>query len=178
MSSLPSPLGRDDDHEPATVTAVEVRLVNLPLEVLAASREHHDGLMREFRLMALAGVVPDDAAPRRLLELTQVLGVQYAGATARPDEAIDTALESGKSVMDVTYVVPADVADAAVALDRLMAEADDFCRSEQLLTLARPPVLVRFAAWYLGCFVEQIAGAAPRPWDGPLIPHGEDSDDA
>lgn len=33
---------------------VEVRLQRLPLGVLAASREHHDDLLREFRLMALA----------------------------------------------------------------------------------------------------------------------------
>ena len=62
----------------------------MPLAVLAASREHHDELMREFRLMALSGTVPDAAAPQRLLELVQVLGVQYAGAADRPEAEIDT----------------------------------------------------------------------------------------
>jgi hypothetical protein len=162
-----SPLGRyDRDHDAERV--VDVRLLRLPLLVLAASREHHDGLMREFRLMALAQQVPAQAAPARLLELVQVLGVQYAGAVARPDAEIDAALDRGEDCMDMTYPVPMSAAGAAQALGRLMAEADDYCRSEQLLTLARPPLVKEFADWYLGQFVTQTAGADPVAWDGPL----------
>lgn len=149
---------------------IDVQLINIPLAILAASREHHEGLMREFRLMALAGSVPDGAAPRRLLELVQLLGVQYADTSATPELAIDAALARGERTLDVTYTVPAGVAEAASALAQLMNEADEFCRSEQLLTLARPAVQVEFADWYLRCFVEQMAGAPPQPWTGPLVP--------
>jgi hypothetical protein len=167
VSRSASPLGRfDPTADESELT--EVRLLNMPLEVLSASREHHDGLMREFRLMALARKVPEDAAPSRLLDLVQVLGVQFAGTSARPDQAIDEALDRGESVIDLTYLVPQGVAAAAQALDTLMREADDFCRDEQLLTLARPALLVDFAAWYLRCFVDQLAGGAPEPWTGPL----------
>ena len=118
--------------------------------------------------MALSGVVSKQAAPSRLVELVQVLGVQYAGTSDRPDEVIDIAIDRGEAVVDLTYIVPSGVAEAGRALDALMNEADGFCRSEQLLTLARPPLLVKFAAWYLRCFIDQVAGAGPAPWHGPL----------
>jgi hypothetical protein len=51
-----------------------------------------------------------------------------------------------------------------------MAEADEFCRSEELLTLARSPVMVAFADWYLEEFRRQVADLPARPWDGPLEP--------
>jgi hypothetical protein len=49
-----------------------------------------------------------------------------------------------------------------------MAEADDFCRREQMLTLERTEVMRTFAEWYLDEFRRQVNGEPPRPWDGPL----------
>ncbi len=37
-----------------------------------------------------------------------------------------------------------------------------------LLTTPRPARLREFSDWYLGQFVEQVAGAPPRRWDGAL----------
>ncbi len=170
MTTSPSPLGRYGGEPSADQDLVRVELHNLPLAVLVASREHHEELMREFRLMALSGTVPDAAAPARLLELVQVLGVQYAGTSERPSAEIDAALDRGDDVIDLVYDVPASVAVAATALDDLMREADEFCRAEKLLTLARSPLMVDFAAWYLRCFVDQVAGGPPEPWTGPLTP--------
>ncbi|MCU1599396.1 MAG: hypothetical protein JWO22_105 [Frankiales bacterium] len=164
-----SPLGRYANAPDADDRLVEVQLLNVPLQLLAASREHHDELMREFRLMALSGTVPTHAAPARLIELVGVLGDRYAGASDRPDVEVDAALDRGESTLDLSYTVPASAARAAQALDALMAEADEFCRAEQLLTLERPPVLVEFAAWYLRCFVAQVAEAPPEPWNGPMV---------
>lgn len=61
---------------------VEVRLPGTPLELPVSGREHHDGLMREFRLLAPAGPADRHAVPTRLVELTDVLGRQYAAASA------------------------------------------------------------------------------------------------
>jgi hypothetical protein len=108
--------------------------------------------------------------PTRLIELTQILGVQYGGAAARPDEEVDAALARGDETIDLTYVVPAHVVDGANTLSALMAEADEFCRTEQLLTLARSSVLFDFAEWYIGEFRRQVAGEQPQPWTGPLDP--------
>jgi hypothetical protein len=164
-----SPLGRYD--EPTTDEELhQVKLLGLPLRVMIAGREQHDELMREFALLALGSPAGRPEVPRRLVELTQILGVQYGGAAARPDELVDAAAARGDDTIDLTYQVPAHVLEAADHLDALMSEADEFCREEQLLTLARSDVLVQFSDWYLGEFRRQIAGDPAQPWTGPLDP--------
>ncbi len=181
-SSPASPLGRYGDparpagggggEEDGQVEPVltDVQLLGVPVRVLAAGREHHDALLREFRLLALSGSLDRHDPPARLVELTQQLGVRYAAARSRPDAAVDRALDEGRATVDLTYPVPASAADAARALEALLAEADEFCRSRALMTLPRSPVVARFARWYLDQFTAQIAGGPPTPWDGPHDP--------
>jgi hypothetical protein len=164
-----SPLGRYDD-DPSQEDLHDVHLLDLPVRVLAASRERHDELMRELALLALGGPVGRPDVPTRLLDLIQILGVRYGHAAARPDELVDDAIARGDDTINLSYTVPAHVVEAADKLDGLMREADEFCRTEQLLTLARSEVMVEFAAWYLDEFRRQIAGEPPRPWQGPLDP--------
>lgn len=164
--TTPSPLGRYAAPGPDTGVPVEVRLLALPVRVLAAAREHHDALLRECRLLALEGLPP--SAPPRLAELAQVLGVQYAAATRRPDEAVDAALDRGDDTVDLAYPATPEVAAAAQRLDDLMAEADALSRQGQLMTLERSPVLRAFAQWYLQQFTEQVRGRPAQPWDGPV----------
>jgi hypothetical protein len=168
----PSPMGRydEDGAEPtgADDTLHEVALLNLPLRLYAEARERHDELMREFSLLALGGRSDRADVPARLLELVDILGVRYGAATERPDEKVDAALERGDASIDLHYSVPAHVVEAADALERLMAEADEFCQAEQLLTLARDPLQKELAHWYLDEFRRQVDGQPPRPWDGPL----------
>lgn len=162
-----SPLGRyapDDDD----AALCQVRLLGLPLRLLLVGREHHDDLMREFRLLSLAGASTDRDAPARLVQLTEILGHKYAAARQRPDRQVDEALDRGEDSIDLEYEVPPGVAVAATRLEELMAEADTFCASQQMMALERPEVIKRFGQWYLGQFVAQIAGADPTPWDGPL----------
>jgi hypothetical protein len=164
-----SPLGRyDDGHGQQDLH--EVHLQRLPVRIHVASRERHDELMREFALLALGTPFGRADIPIRLVELIEILGVRYGNAAARPDELIDEAIARGEDTVDLSYRVPANVVEAADNLDALMAEADGFCRAEQLLTLARSDVMVRFATWYLDEFRRQVAGSPPQPWDGPLDP--------
>jgi hypothetical protein len=160
-----SPLGRYDPDLGEEL--FEVRLVNLPLRLLVAGREHHDEVMREFAMMAL-DESGGDHAPARLRELVDVLGRRYGAVTARPDAEVDAAVSRGAQTIDLVYHVPSHVADAAVTLEGLMAEVDDFCRDRQLLSLERSPLQLRFAHWYLDEFRRQINGEPPAPWDGPL----------
>jgi hypothetical protein len=164
-----SPLGRYDD-DAAQEDLHDVHLLAMPVRVLIASRERHDELMREFALLALGGPSGRPDIPQRLLELIEILGVRYGHAAARPDELVDEAIARGEDTIDLSYTVPAHVVDAADRLDELMREADEFCASEQLLTLARSDVMVDFATWYLDEFRRQVAGLPPRPWEGPLDP--------
>ena len=169
MSGSPSPLGRYDD-EGTDEPLHEVRLLNVPVQILVAGREHHDDLMREFAILALAADAARSRLPARLLELTEILGVRYGRAAERPSEEIETALRDGQETVDLTYQVPGHIVEAAHTLDSLMKEADAFCESEDLLTLKRPDVLTEFADWYLEEFRRQIEGEPPQPWTGPLHP--------
>ena len=166
MSTQPSPLGRYVIDDGSAV--VTVHLLSTPLELLVRAREHHDGLMREFRLLALSGQVAAPAAPVRLIELTEILGRQHGAAGNRRDAEVDQALARGELVRDLHYDVGEGVVDAVRTLDALMTEADTYCAAEELMTVERPPLLKAFASWYLGQFVSQCEGGPAVPWVGPL----------
>lgn len=170
----PSPLGRYDHADAGHPAADreeqlhEVRLLRTPVRLLAAGRAHHDELMHELALLGAASPGIEGSPPRRLTELVDTLGRRYAAATRRPDALLDQALADGVETLDVTYQVSESVVRAADELEALMDEADEFCRSERLLTLPRPPLLREVAHWYLNEFRRQIAGEPPQPWTGPL----------
>jgi hypothetical protein len=61
--------------------------------------------------------------------------------------------------------VPSSARDACIELEKLLDEADEFCRSgEHLLTLAASPEVVSFRRWFLTEFVRQIDGEDPISW--------------
>jgi hypothetical protein len=151
---------------------VEVRLLGLPLHLMRASREHHDGLMREFRLLALAGQVSPDEIPARLVELVRVLNEQYSATRERRDAELDAAIAAGHEVLDQVVSVPPATAGAVAR-----PEADAERRRRLLprrgaLHRAAPSARPRFSDWYLEQFLDQLAGADPVPWDGPLRVEG------
>jgi hypothetical protein len=147
---------------------VTVRLLGTPLRLLAAGREWHDSVLAEFRSRALQPPAAGVEVPARVAELTEVLGVRYGQAAARPDAEVDAALDAGELRRDLAYRVPAGAAAAAGTLDALLTEADQLCAQGLLLTPPRPPVLVRFTGWYVEQFRRQCAGQEPQPWEGPL----------
>src|SRR4051812_34214827 len=163
-----SPLGRYDGSM-ADEKDHTVRLIGVPVRVLEASKQQHEELMHEFSVLAVADDLSDDL-PQRLLDLINTLGRRYAAASDRPVADVDAALARGDATVDLTYEVAAHVVEASDRLAALMAEADEFCRRERMLTLQRTDVMRRFAEWYLDEFRRQINGAPPRAWDGPLEP--------
>jgi hypothetical protein len=164
----PSPLGRYDSPGPEGEQLHEVRLLHVPVRLLAAGRAHHDELMHEFAVLAVGQRDDSAAVPQRLVELVETLGHRYGTAASRPDALLDEALAKNADTVDLDHQVPAHVVEAADQLEALLTDADEFCRTEQLLTLPRPPLLRDVAHWYLDEFRRQIAGQPPRPWTGPL----------
>lgn len=146
---------------------VTVHLRDVPVRVWRRSAEHHDELMREMALLALA---PDSThdLPRRLVELVEVLGRTYGSARARPEQEREAALAAGLDRIDLAFDIPASAGEAAQVLGAILREAEEFCRTgDALLTLAQPEVQERFNRWYLDEVAGQIAGAPPTPWPGP-----------
>jgi hypothetical protein len=54
--------------------------------------------------------------------------------------------------------------EAADRLENLLAQADELCRSGELLAMPRSETMLAFSGWYLDEFRRQIAGQTPRPW--------------
>jgi hypothetical protein len=165
-----SPLGRYDDEDTrADETVHTVRLVAVPVLILDAGRRHHQELMHEFSLLAVAENLTDDV-PQRMLDLIDTLGRRYPETGDQPNAQVDAALARGDKTVDLTYEVAEHVVDAADRLEALLAEADEFCNREQMLTLQRTDRVKQFSTWYLDEFRRQIRGEPPRPWEGPLEP--------
>jgi hypothetical protein len=127
--------------ELARGATVEVVLRRFPLRLAARATEHYEGLLREFALMAASTSMDEDAVPARLISLVDALGRQFPRQDAH---------EAGRR------------------LDRMFDEAEEFCRSGDLLTLAAEPDVVEFRRWYLDEMSRQAEGAQPNPWPGEL----------
>lgn len=140
---------------------VTVRILGLPLDVMQRSAEHSDELLREFALIREEG---SDHVPARLLALIEELRSRFGSFSEGPRQAMQEAWERGEQTIDLSYQVPAGVAAAARQLGALLDEADEFCRTGDLLTLATQPQGVAFRHWYLDEFQRQIDGHPPRPW--------------
>lgn len=138
-----------------------VHIVGLPLDVYQRASEHSDELLREFALIREDN---SEHVPARLLGLIDELNARFGAFTEGPSAALQAALARGEERIDLHYEVPREAADAAIRLGALLDEADDFCRSGDLLTLATVPEGLRFRRWFLAEFVSQLDGHPPRPW--------------
>lgn len=147
---------------------VEVRLLGLPVQLTLASREHHDGLIRELRLLAMEDDAGGLDVPARLVELVDVLGTRRAAARSRRDAELEAALARDEATVDLVEHVPAGVVGVVTALDGLLEECDRFCEQGQLMTLPRPPLVRDLSRWYLTQCSDQLQGRPAVPWEGPV----------
>ena len=160
--------GRGDEPErsPGGKDWITACLLGVPVRVYVAARDHQEGLLREFRLLAMSGV--RDGAPPGLATLTELYGVRLATAGRRPE--VEAAFAAGVDRVDLEFsVLPSAVADAR-QLESFLEEADELCRAGVLVSVARTPVVRDFSRWYLEQLVDQAAGGSPSPWPGPLDP--------
>jgi hypothetical protein len=144
-------------------TLVEVRLLSLDLEDQRRASEHHEELFREFTLIAASGEDHENV-PTRLMSLIDELTSEYSTFTGGIDDVLEAARQRGDRTVDLVYTLPASISIGVRRFLELLDEADAYCRSGDLLTLAPPADAVAFRRWYLEEFVRQIGGEAPRPW--------------
>lgn len=141
---------------------VEVQLRDLPIRIFSRAQEHSDGLMREFSL--IAGGEASDAVPDRVLRLADRLEQQYGDYTAGYERTIEQARDRDEEFVTVSVEVPTGARAAALEFAKMLAEADEYCRRGDLLSLVPPPDVLRFRNWYLEQFVTQIDGQPPVSW--------------
>lgn len=148
-----------------------VRLLDVPVRLRFASLEHSEALIREMTLLNVAGETGGHV-PARLLALAEEVTTEYGPFVGGQAAALEDAHLRGLAVVpEVVYVVPPVVGELARRIRTLLAEADDYCRRGDLLTLTTPPDVERYRSWLLGEFEHQIAGSAATPWPAYLAAH-------
>ena len=153
---------------------VTVRLLGLPVPLMARAQEHSADLTRELTLIGESMRQRGDHAglPVRLVLLVEQLSAPYSGFTVAQEQQLAEALRDGAASVDLTYQVPSSVTAAAAALGEVLDEADAYCREGQhLLTLATPDHLVAYRHWFLEQFIVQGAGGAAVSWPDYAVRH-------
>ena len=139
-----------------------IRLEGLPIAIHRRASEHSDAVNRELSLIAAGD---DDSVPARLQSLSQRLTAQYSSMASEQAAQVQEAADRGDEVIDLEYRLPAEVADGAAELGRMLDEVDEYCRHGELLSLITPPDALAYRRWFLGEFVRQVHDrAAPLPW--------------
>ena len=140
-----------------------VVLVDFPLRVAGRAYRHREALLREFAIIAFGGGEQADV-PKRLVEIATILDEQYAGLNQEADEALDAAASLDVEYLDIELAVPPRVKSDTLDLAPLLLEADEYCRTGGLLTLAPTDEMRTFWLWFLSEFVRQADGKASRSW--------------
>jgi hypothetical protein len=107
---------------------------------------------------------PGHEVTGQLLGLIEELNDRFSRFTESPQAELQAALDRGDATVNLTYHVPAAAGEGADDLRALLAQADEYCRHGDLLTVAPPPEAVRLRNWFLEEFVVQIDGREPTPW--------------
>ena len=143
---------------------VEVRLLEMPVDLWRRASAHYEAIQREFDIVKAD--LPRGSVPHQLSELLEELDLRFAGVGDPNRQELFAAAERGESQIDLVYWVPSEMPAAIRRLDEMLDAVDDFCRAgERLLTLATPPDLVAFRKWSLGEFTRQLEnGQSPLAW--------------
>lgn len=141
---------------------LSLRLLGLPVATTLGLQRHHEELRREARLLSftheddypLAGELTTMFA-----RLERVLPLALA-------EAVDAAAANGQEILDVDVDVSIEAVPVFEEFLESMDRADEFCRAERLLSLARSSHQKRFQCWILGELIGQASGQSPIRWSG------------
>lgn len=143
------------------------QLQRVPVAALRGFQRHYQELQREVRLLALAHEAEYPLA-KTLADLFGSMqrelrtGLHLGGSSRLRPRADGTA--------DLTVRTTPEAADALGRFVELLDFADEFCRRERMLSLARTPEQRAFQTWFLAEFSRQRAGRAPSPWRDPDEP--------
>jgi anti-sigma regulatory factor (Ser/Thr protein kinase) len=171
----PSAAFSESDGRPGVITGVErskarraptrdrvrVEIKDVPLDLYTGFQHHFRELRREVRLLALAHA-SDYPLAKSLSDLFGSLDRQLREGIGV--EQIEAATAEGGSSTDLVCHLPRADARTLTRFIELLDLADEFCREERLLSLARTPEQRKFQVWFLREFVRQAAGQPPRSW--------------
>jgi anti-sigma regulatory factor (Ser/Thr protein kinase) len=162
--SSPRGTGRRSNDDDPYPNGVPVVLLDAPIQAMIRTSAHYDALYREFRLILELDPSHLEAVPGRLLSLIDKLGSSFLGVGRAVEKTWDTAVEENREMIDLHFRLPAEVGSVVLQYNEFLDEADDYCRRDELLTIAPSDEAVAVRAWALGQIVSQCQGDAPRPW--------------
>jgi hypothetical protein len=153
--------GAVDPEVAQVVDPVEVIALGVPLPLYVGFQHHFRELRREVRLLALAH---GDEYPlaRSLSELFATIERHLQGTVGLSQ--VDSLAASGGDVADLRVTVPRAATSTFREFLELLDLADDFCRQQRLLSLARTDLQREFQRWLVGEYIRQAGGAPPTPW--------------
>ena len=154
-------------HEHESEDLLDVVLLGVPLSLYVGFQAHFRELRREVRLLALAHAadypLADDLSELfTALETDLHTGIGLTEFLEAPSE--------GSTAADLTVRMPRSAAPTLERFLDLLDLADEFCRQERLLSLARTEEQRLFQTWFLGEYIRQAAGEAPLAWTGAEEP--------
>ncbi len=128
-----------------------VPLPGVPARVFLDSQDHQQDLIRELQIIEIGGTVDVRVSQRLAQLISGVLSEYEAVRTATRDQAL-AALTRGDHVVTLQVPVFPGMAQALRRWLQLLEEADELCRSGELLLLAPRPEVRQLRRWY----VEQL----------------------
>ena len=142
----------------------DVALVDLPVSLFLQTQQHHDTVLRELALVALA---PDDdgSTSDRLRTLAREAHTGFGDAPKPFREAVAAAAARGDDIVTVRVNVPESTLRFMEDFLLVFDEADEFSRRGELLTPPSAPGVAAFRRWFVGELIRQVRdGAPPSPF--------------
>lgn len=152
----------DDGPDARPDDLVDITVYGVPVRLYLGFQRHFRELRREVRLLALAHESSYPLA-KSLSDLFGSLERQLHGGieTAQlPRVLEDTA------VADLHVTMPVSATTTLQHFLELLDLADEFCRAQRLLSLARTPEQRSFQQWLIGEYIRQARGGGPAAWSG------------
>jgi hypothetical protein len=145
-------------------------LRDYPLRLWIRQQEHTDAILREFMLLLGQREFGEGAssAPAQLVELAESITTQFGPLMTAINTTRQEALARGEDRIDSEVPLIEGMPALLQQIADVLSAVDEYCRSGDLLTLARPPEVVALTEWSLQEMIAQYNGAEPTPWQGPF----------
>lgn len=136
-----------------------LRLEGVPVELFLESQDHQHDLIRELQLVQI-GDQFDLATAEVSHQLARLIGdilTRYAPVRSATRLQAITALDRGEEFVTLEVPIRPGMAEALSAWLRLLEEADDVCRSGELLLTASRPEVRELRRWYAQELTKRLA---------------------
>jgi PAS domain-containing protein/anti-sigma regulatory factor (Ser/Thr protein kinase) len=143
----------DDDAE----VGHEVVVGWAPTALVAAAKDHLDGLLRE---LALAEGSVGGSLPQDVVEHITSSVARFAEPRAQLRRLLTRAQAAGERRLQIRFTLPAELADAGEDYLLALAEMDAHARDRRLLSLESPAAFRVLREWYVRSLVEGLRRSA------------------